>query len=307
MQKYSKLIIIPDDNISLIPFDLLKKDQDSPCLCEDYEITLLPSLSFFQLFTQNSENSTLDSFFAFGDIEYSSENNIEKKNDSILPDEDIKEFKQYFDEDNSRSYRKANFIKLNNLIHSGDEIRTIADNFFKDKDNLLIQNKDASEEKIFQLLNENRLSSYKVIHFACHALYDEVIPHNSALLLSEYAIPGNPKYDGYLDVLDIIGLNINADIVILSACETAKGKVFNGSSIIGLTRSFIIAGAKSVISTLWTVHDEAGKLFMIELYRKVMEEGLSFKEALKKTKLDFIKSDKYNNPYYWAGYVYWGS
>jgi CHAT domain-containing protein len=139
--------------------------------------------------------------------------------------------------------------------------------------------------------------NYQILHFAVHGELKEDDPLGSALLL---AVDG--KEDGKLKVSEIFSLNLKADAVVLSACETALGKISNGDEIIGLTRAFIYAGTPSVIATLWKVNDRASYELMSAFYssRKTMKKA----EALRQAQLTTMK--EFPQPFYWAAYALTG-
>ncbi len=108
---------------------------------------------------------------------------------------------------------------------------------------------------------------------------------------------------------EIAQLNINADFVNLSACDTGLGKIYGGEGIVGLTQSFLIAGANSLSVSLWQVDDKSTSKFMVEMYRAVNKHSLSYSEAINQIKRLFIKGEfgkEYQAPYYWAPFVFYG-
>jgi CHAT domain-containing protein len=135
---------------------------------------------------------------------------------------------------------------------------------------------------------------YTVLHFATHAELGEADPMGTALRLS----PG-PKDDGRLEVQEIFGLDLKANLVVLSACETALGKLTRGDELTGLTRAFIYAGTPSIITTLWQVNDRASYEMMGEFYRQ-LKAGKDKAEALRQAQLATLQG--FPHPYYWAAY-----
>jgi len=139
--------------------------------------------------------------------------------------------------------------------------------------------------------------THDILHFAVHAEFNEEDPMSSALLL---AVEG--KEDGKLKVSEIFSLNLKADAVVLSACETALGKISNGDEIIGLTRAFIYAGTPSVIATLWKVNDRASYELMSAFYSSL--KTMKKSEALRQAQLKTMK--EFPQPFYWAAYALTG-
>jgi len=135
--------------------------------------------------------------------------------------------------------------------------------------------------------------NFEMLHFAVHAEFNEEDPLSSALLLA-----GEGKEDGRLKVAEIFSLNLKADMVVLSACETGLGKISSGDEIIGLTRAFIYAGTPSVVTTLWKVNDRSSYELMRGFYQHLKTSKKS--EALRQAQLTTMK--EFPEPFYWAAY-----
>ena len=134
---------------------------------------------------------------------------------------------------------------------------------------------------------------YDMLHFAVHAELNEEDPMSSALLLA-----GEGKEDGRLKVGEIFSLNLKANMVVLSACETGLGKLSNGDVMVGLTRAFIYAGTPSIITTLWKVNDRSSYELMSEFYQHLKTGKKS--EALRQAQLKTM--EQFPEPFYWAAY-----
>lgn len=149
------------------------------------------------------------------------------------------------------------------------------------------------------------LKNYRYIHFATHGLIDDRRPELSTLALSFFDEHGKQQ-TGFLSLNDIYNLQLNADLVVLSACETALGQQVRGEGLISLSRAFIYAGSKAVIASLWRVPERATTELMTHLYRGMLQEGLSPAQALRQAQLQLQKNRRWRDPYYWAGFVYQG-
>jgi CHAT domain-containing protein len=112
--------------------------------------------------------------------------------------------------------------------------------------------------------------------------------------------------DGLMPLHDIHSLNLSAELTVLSACQTALGKDIKGEGLVGLTHSFMSAGSKSVIASLWKVDDRATAMLMADLYESMLQEGMSPSAALRTAKLKMMKDKRWSAPYYWAGFVLQG-
>lgn len=105
-------------------------------------------------------------------------------------------------------------------------------------------------------------------------------------------------------------MDIPADLVVLSACQTGVGLVKQGEGVLGLASAFFAAGTKALIVSMWSVSDDATSKFMINMYKEVREKNIDFKTAMKNTRQKFINGDfgeEYKKPYYWAPFVYYGN
>ncbi|MBF0506988.1 MAG: CHAT domain-containing protein [Nitrospirae bacterium] len=139
--------------------------------------------------------------------------------------------------------------------------------------------------------------NFDIIHFATHGEYDDNDPLASALRLS----PAGAD-DGRLTAEDIFKMKIGASLVVLSACETALGKINRGDEVIGFTRAIIYAGAPSVITTLWQVSDVATYIMMQDFYKNL--KSMRKADALRTAQLDLMKN--YRHPFFWGAFVLTG-
>jgi CHAT domain-containing protein len=106
-----------------------------------------------------------------------------------------------------------------------------------------------------------------------------------------------------LSVEGVRNLKVNADLVVLSACETALGKQQRGEGTISLTRSFLLAGAAQVVATLWRVDDEASAALLKYFYRQMWDAGLPPAAAMRQAQLAIRREPRWRSPFYWAGFV----
>ena len=144
--------------------------------------------------------------------------------------------------------------------------------------------------------------SAKYIHFATHAILDERFPLSSALVLSS-AAQRDGQDNGLLEAWEIIeGVRWQADLVVLSACETALGKEVVGEGLMGLTRAIQYAGARSVLSSLWSIDDRRTAQLMGQFYHH-LEEGESKDSALRSAQLDMLRQPYASRPLYWAAFT----
>jgi CHAT domain-containing protein len=160
---------------------------------------------------------------------------------------------------------------------------------------------DASRE--FVLSGE--LGSYRYIHFATHGFYDSDFPELSGLVLSLVDRRGRPA-NGFFRLHDIYNLKLNADLVVLSACQTGLGKHVRGEGLIGLTRGMLHAGAARVAASLWNVDDAATAELMQHFYAGLLRQQIAPSAALRAAQLRMLRSKRWSDPYYWAAFVIQG-
>ncbi len=155
------------------------------------------------------------------------------------------------------------------------------------------------------LVLSGALADYQVVHFAVHGRLHATHPDLSGLLLSQADEEGNRR-DGTLWAHEIAALRLRAELVVLSACETALGKEIRGEGLVGLPVSFFQAGAPCLVVSLWSVHDEATSVLMEHFYRAQPRLGTRPVAALHQAQLALRGSDAWSAPYYWAGFTLQG-
>jgi len=149
------------------------------------------------------------------------------------------------------------------------------------------------------------LSKFRYVHFATHGYVDSEHPDLSAIVLSLVDQQGKPQ-DGFLRAHDIYNLNLPAELVVLSACETGLGKEIRGEGLVGLTRGFMYAGARRVVVSLWNVNDKATAELMARFYRGMLRENKTPAAALRTAQLEMSRQRQWQSPYYWAAFVLQG-
>ncbi|HYH47018.1 MAG TPA: CHAT domain-containing protein, partial [Thermoanaerobaculia bacterium] len=182
------------------------------------------------------------------------------------------------------------------LLHSGREATAISE-LVPDKTRVYVAT-DFAASRANAL--SGRLAGYRLVHFATHGVLDSQRPDQTSLVLSLVDQNGAPL-DGHLKLRDIYDLELNADLVVLSACQTALGKEVRGEGLIGLTRGFMHAGATRVVASLWSVEDQATADLMQRFYEGMLARGLTPAEALREAQLALLRS-KWDEPYYWAAF-----
>jgi CHAT domain-containing protein/Tfp pilus assembly protein PilF len=150
-----------------------------------------------------------------------------------------------------------------------------------------------------------RLRDFRYIHFATHGVFDAERPELSGLALSRVDPAGKPR-EGFLRLRDVYDLDLAADLVVLSGCQTALGKEIRGEGLLGLTRGFLYAGAPRVVASLWWIDDRATAALMASFYRGMWNEGLRPAAALRKARLSLASMYRFRDPSYWGAFVLQG-
>lgn len=282
-RRLEKLIIVPDGILYYLPFETLISGQEnraSKSLIDQFQVSYAPSSSVLMfLLDKRAAHRNPSGLLAFGDPVYpvlkspSPKGNV---SENIL----------------AELYLNQGF-KFFPIPYTRDEIRAISKYFPKDKKDIFL-GQNAREENI----KKPPRNDYQVVHFACHGFLDENQPFRSALVLSQ---DQEKEEDGFLQVRELYNLRLKANLVVLSACHSGRGKLEKGEGILGLTRMFFYSGSKSVLSTLWSVNDQSTSRFM-KIYYRYLAKGQKIGEALRLTKLDMIQS-KFSHAYYWAGFI----
>lgn len=149
------------------------------------------------------------------------------------------------------------------------------------------------------------LEAYRIVHFATHGLLNPRAPEISGLVLTQLDADGKAQ-DGFLSLHDIYGLELRAELVVLSGCRTALGKEIHGEGLVGLTRGFMYAGVPRVVASLWQVQDEATAELMTRFYRAMLSERQRPAGALRAAQLSIRSERRWSDPFYWGAFVLQG-
>jgi CHAT domain-containing protein/Tfp pilus assembly protein PilF len=305
-----RLVIVADGVLQLIPFEALILDHTSmgkqanpaartaSSLVVNHEIVYEPSASAVALLRSQparptSKNAAIfaDPVFDGGDARVSNQLSAQ---DAAHPGVARGDMEQ--------ALRDAggNGARLDRLFSSRDEANGIVAMSPPGSTFLALDfraNKDA--------FRKEDLSQYRIIHFATHGVMDDVHPELSGIILSLVDEHGRAQ-EGFLRLGDIYALNLQADLVVLSACRTGLGKDVKGEGMMSLTRAFLYAGSARVVSSLWKVDDEVTAELMKSFYRGMLKDGMSPVSALRQAKIQIQTRNRWKSPFYWAGFVIQG-
>ncbi len=277
-----RLIIIPDGVLYYLPFETLRPAGPpvSEFLIEQFEISYAPSCSSLVFLSRKAAGPWSKTLLALGapSLARGGGTDGDGQAQSGWTVGEI--------------YKGQGF-DLSPLPFSKKEVLDIAGHFRKGSRDVLLGVRAAE-----QYLKGLVLEEYRIVHFACHGLLDEKVPFRSALILSAGSDDGE---DGILQAREIYNMRLDADLVVLSACQTGRGGLERGEGLLGLPRMFFYAGSKSVISTLWPIGDRSTAFFMNGFY-EYLARGQGKAEALRLAKVRMLRS-KYSHPFHWAAFV----
>jgi CHAT domain-containing protein len=271
LESSQSLIIVPDGVLYYVPFEALQAAGSSRYLLERFPISYAPSATSLAVLDQSSPPAQQKMLLAFGDPVYTRSEATAQRGAERGPD-------------------------LGALPYTRDEVLGIASLFPKGESAVYLGAR-ANQGAV----KAEALDHYRYIHFATHGILDESHPSRSGLALTAGAGDG-----GVLQVDQITGLRIHADVVTLSACSTGLGELVSGEGMLGLVRSFLYAGASSVAVSLWNVNDDATATLMKEFYRN-LSRAVPPREALRRAKISLIHQDNalWRHPHFWAPFVLW--
>jgi CHAT domain-containing protein len=291
------LVIVPDGSLMYLPWDILREAGTAPDLGETYRLSLSPSVSVSVLAVKTGE-AVREPLLAFGGAWYDRNRTAAERGKRLLV---VLEGKT--DKTGETDKTGVREIRWLDLPGTEEEVKKLQDLKF-DASPTVFLGGEVSEARVKELSLSGALKGYPVIHFACHGYFDEGEPSWSSIIFSEVSGLVETGEDGFLTIPEIAVLDLDSRMVVLSACETGLGQVKRGDGMVGLTRSFLVAGAGNVGVSLWSISDDATVEFMTAVYRKVIEGGVSFGEAYYRTKGEFRRrTDLWSHPLYWAAFT----
>ncbi len=272
-KEINSLKIIPDDQLNFIPFDLLLMKM-APMEKVDFHSNQLD-------YVLESYEISYD-YSAILMLKNQTQERQNYKNDFIAF---APSFKKAVPQNKSRTCQAE---ALYDLPCSGKEVREIND---------IMKGDIHINQNALKSVFEKNASNYRVIHMATHACVDEANPLFNKIFLK----------DDYLSNADLYNTKLNAELVVLSACNTGSGKLVRGEGVLSLARGFIQAGCLSSVVTQWSVDDCTTSDIMIDFYKQ-LRQGLPKSKALQQAKLNHLTNAKRieSHPYYWAAFVQFG-
>jgi len=277
----TKLVIIPDGNLGLIPFEALLTEEYSgkpeqfhkfPYLIKKYEISYNYSASlFYKQSTTDMSTKNNGSWLGVAPV-FNGTKNLVINDNYITP-----------------------------LPATKTEINTIQKKLLEKNQTPKVKLFDDASEAY---LKSQEIKDFKYLHIATHGFVNSEKPELSGIVLSQNKEGHN---DGVLYTGEIYNIEINSDLVVLSACETGLGKVSKGEGIIGLSRALLYAGTNNIMVSLWRVADESTSELMIDFYDSLLaieeQNNSIYTNSLHVAKLKMIDSKKFSHPFFWSPFI----
>lgn len=269
------LCIVPDGVLWDVPYQALLSSRDR-YLIEDYALHYAPSMSVLREMRSRAKSNVARggaALLAFGNpvVGFPSQSSITSTESRSLPEAET-------------------------------EVAALASIYGSTQIKALIR-QDATEKSFKQLA-----PSHRVLHLATHGVLDNRNALYSRLLLTK--IESDTENDGALEAREIMDMNLRADLAVLSACETARGKVGAGEGVIGMSWAFFIAGVRTTVVSQWKVNSAGTSRLMVEFHRALRShdsETASKADALQKAATALMRDERYRHPFYWAGFMVIGS
>jgi CHAT domain-containing protein/tetratricopeptide (TPR) repeat protein len=299
--KNKRLLIVGEDVLHYSPFAALPKPgaPGSRPLVVDHEIISLPSASVLAVLRRETagRRAPAKSIAIFADPVFSSGDpriNPAIKNRATTSGEtaSTSEVKRSAAESGLRD-----FVRLRFSRQEADHIARFAAESKK------LKAIDFAASRAAAINPE--LGQYAMLHFATHGLINNQHPELSGVVLSLVDEQGRPQ-NGFLRLYDIYNLKLEANLVVLSACQTALGKEIKGEGLVGITRGFMYAGAPRIVASLWQIDDRATAEFMRRFYQAVLVEGARPAAALRGAQISMWKDKRWEGPHYWAAFTLQG-
>jgi len=286
-----QLVIVADGNLQLVPFSLLSMQVDDSNERPALETRYAPSASVFAALAKTPARP-LQSLLVLADpmSTATSTSQLGQQNMVAANEEDSLL--------TMRSARQSGIVpdRLPGARLEAQQIAAVASDQYRVN---LRLGADANR----RFVGHGGLRHHDIVHFATHGVVDKDLPALSALVLA----PEQNQQATYLYASEIRELQLNAELVVLSGCDTGIGKAVAGHGLMSLSRPFLTAGARQVVASLWQVSDQATAELMEQFYRNLLNDGQSTQQALQSAQQWMQQQSRWQHPYYWAGFIITGA
>lgn len=272
LENKNRLIVAPDAALWELPFQALV-DPKNKYVVESAAVSYAPSLSVLAgIGRKQSSSSTESNIIAFGNPAHKQKPLSVGKNQFPVSMSDT----------------------LADLPEAKKQVEALSA-LYGAKRSLVFTGEKATETEF-----KKSAANFKILHLATHGILDNASPLYSYVLLSKNESDGE---DGRLEAWELMQMNLNADLVVLSACESGRGRIGAGEGLVGLTWAFFVAGSPTTIASQWKVESASTTTLMLGFYQRLQDKSVSKAENLRQSSLALLKNEKYAHPFYWAGFV----
>lgn len=296
--KNKRLLIVAEGVLQYVPFAALAEpDEGGTPLIVKHEIVTLPSASVLGVLRQETKERVpapkgiavfADPVFESNDARFSAKTS--ETNLLVAPEGG----------EVTRSANESGLINFPRLRFSREEAKQIL-KFAPRNQSLAAVDFAANRDAAIS----TDLQDYRIVHFATHGIINSRHAELSGIVLSLVDQKGKPE-NGFLRLYDVYNMNLKADLVVLSACQTALGRDIKGEGLIGLTRAFMYGGATRVVASLWQADDRGTAVFMSRFYEGLLSKGMSAPAALRNAQVSMYQDKRWQNPRYWAAFTIQG-
>lgn len=288
-----QLLVIPDGPLNLLPFEALLTEQvrdgenfrDYPYLLKKYAVSYLPSVSMSDFFNEPYDNEYRGKFAAFA---------------PVFSGKKIGELPSVASRNNWGALPSTRY-EVQEIAGVMEQERGLWARITGEKSTRLFLETEATESRF----KSSPLQDYRYLHLATHAFASDTSSGRSGIAFHPES-DSQSSEDGILYAEEIYGLNLDNELVVLSACETGTGEVRTGEGIIGLSRAFHYAGADNLLVSLWSVEDRSTARLMISFY-EALQKGDNPSIALRSAKRNLVESYNYAHPRYWSPFIFIGN
>ena len=281
LQGKNMVVIVPDDALWDLPFQALQPAAGH-FLVEDYAISYAPSLTVLREILAKQRRRTdagLSTLLAVG-------------NPSL----------------GQQTIERAHLVLMNEALEPLPEaerqVKSLGQLYGPARSRIYV-GAEAREDRV-----KAEAGSYRILQLATHGVLNNANPMYSHIVLSQSA--GNGNEDGLLEAWEIMNFDLNADLVVLSACDTARGRIGAGEGVIGLTWAFFVGGTPTTVVSQWSVESASTTELMLNFHRNLKSVGngagyaTTKAEALRQAELKLLRTKRYRHPFFWAGFIVMG-
>jgi CHAT domain-containing protein/ketosteroid isomerase-like protein len=263
----NRIIIVPDDILWEVPFQALRSPEGR-FLIQNAAISYAPSLTVLREITKSSRSKPASTLLAMGNPKITGQATSRSKNGLM-----------------STSFEP--------LPDAERMVKGLAQ-LYGDKSSKVYVGADAREEVL-----KAEADKYRVLQLATHGVINNASPMYSHVVLAQ---GGESKEDGLLEAWEIMQMDLKADLAVLSACETARGRIGAGEGVIGLSWALFVAGCPTTVVSQWKVESSSTTELMLAFHHN-LKLGLNKSEAMRQAAIKLMADKRYSHPFYWAGFI----